>query len=94
MRKKSYICNRKSELIEKFKKTQDYIDICYMIDHVSDDNIRTDILIELGYEVVSTTTTKHSKAKQINIGRNGEIIIQIINKIEMVDIVRNVIVRK
>jgi hypothetical protein len=65
-----------------------------MIDHVSDDDIRTDILIELGYEVVSTITTKNNKAKNINIGRNGEIIIQIINKIEMVNIVRNIIVRK
>lgn len=94
MKKKSYICKCKSDLIENFKQTQDYIDICYMIDHVEDNEIRTDILIKLGYQVVSTITQKFHKAKHISIGRNNEIIIQIIDKIEIVDLVRNIIIRK
>jgi hypothetical protein len=38
-------------MIEKFKSSQDFIDISYMIDHVEDIKFRLSLLEELGYKL-------------------------------------------
>ena len=40
----------------EFMKTQDYIDISYMIDHIGDYELRVEMIEKLGYFVMSLKT--------------------------------------
>ncbi len=88
-----YICNMKYNLIDVFKKSQDYIDICYMIDHIQNTEIRVDLLKQLGYNIV-IFNNKIDNVKHITITKNGNIVIQITPKIKIIGISRFIIFNK
>lgn len=79
--------------INDFKKTQDYIDICYMIDHVPLIDTRLDVLKTLGYEVGVDVVKVDNGAKHIIIGKKGEIRMQVTNKYPNVNLANCVIVK-
>lgn len=62
----------KKDLFER-----DFRDICYFIDHVTDVNLRVDLLRSLGYKVGVNIVTNNSKEKEIVIGHRNEKRIQV-----------------
>ena len=68
----------KDKKIKSFKESQDYIDICYMIDHVSNPSIRNSCLEDLGYSIGLNLVTKDNKteSKDVIIGAKGEFRVQ------------------
>ena len=81
-----------SQRIEKFKKSQDYIDICYMIEHVKDDEVRLDVLQVLGYRIGLEVTKIDKGVKHIYIGKKNELRMQVTPKFKNVNIARSVII--
>ncbi len=57
-------------MIEKFKKSQDFIDICYMIDHVDDLQARISVLETLGYKVGISVVKDNNAVKDIVVAKN------------------------
>lgn len=83
-----------SKRIDKFKHTQDYIDICYMIEHVEDDEVRLDVLQCLGYKIGIDIIQIDNGVKNIYIGKKNEIRMQVTPKFKNVNIARCVIIEK
>ena len=79
-------------MIEKFKKSQDFIDISYMIDHVDDIDFRISLLEELGYKIGTSIVKEDLGVKHIIIGKKNEIRMQITPKFKNINIARCVII--
>ena len=79
-------------MIEKFKQSQDYIDICYMIEHINDIDILESVLIELGYKVGTEIVKDDLGVKHTIIGRKNELRMQITPKYKNINIARCVII--
>ena len=74
--------NKKLERkVKKFKSSQDYIDICYMIDHVREWKPRLDCLQKLGYRLgINILNNKEYNVKTLTIGKRNEIRMQVTPK--------------
>lgn len=73
----------------EFIKTQDYIDISYMIDHIDDYELRVEMIEKLGY-LVTSLKTENNSVKVIS--KHGKKIkMQITPKIGLIGIARFVI---
>lgn len=74
--------NKKLERkVKKFKSSQDYIDICYMIDHVREWKPRLDCLQKLGYRLgINILNNKKYNVKTLTIGKRNEIRMQVTPK--------------
>lgn len=81
-----------SKRIEKFKKSQDYIDICYMIDHVKEEETRIDILQVLGYKIGLDIVKIDKGVKNIYIGKKNDLRMQVTPKFKNVNIAQCVII--
>lgn len=81
-----------SKRIEKFKKSQDYIDICYMIEHVKDDEVRLDVLQVLGYKIGLDIVKIDKGVKNIYIGKKNDLRMQVTPKFKNVNIAQCVII--
>lgn len=81
-----------SKRIEKFKKSQDYIDICYMIDHVKEEETRIDVLQVLGYKIGLDIVKIDKGVKNIYIGKKNDLRIQVTPKFKNVNIAQCVII--
>lgn len=79
-------------MINKFKKSQDYIDISYMIDHVEDIDFRISLLQELGYRIGTSIVKDDLGVKSILLGKRNEIRMQITPKFKNINIARCVII--
>ena len=71
--------NDNQKIIDSFKQSQDYKDICYMIDHFSRTDIMISCLEDLGYKIGLDLVTSKDKPelKKIIIGKKNEIRVQI-----------------
>ena len=67
------------KIIKLFKRSQDYIDICYMVDHVSNKEVRLSCIEELNYKLGTNMMMEGNQMepKSVIIGRNGEFRVQI-----------------
>ena len=72
-----------SKRIEKFKKSQDYNDICYMIDHIKENETRIDVLQVLGYKIGFDV---------VKIGKKNDLRMQVTPKFKNVNIAQCVII--
>ena len=67
--------------LKRFKCSQDFIDICYMIDHVKEWKPRLDCLQKLGYRIgINILGDKNYNVKTISIGKRNEIRMQVTSK--------------
>ena len=74
----------------EFTKTQDYIDISYMVDHIDDYELRVELIEKLGY-CVTSLKSENDLVKVIS--KHGKkIIMQITPKIGLIEIARFVII--
>ena len=71
--------NNEQKIIKSFKKTQDYRDICYMIDHITMYDIMISCIEDLNYKIGLNILTSKEKGniKNITLGKKGEIRIQL-----------------
>lgn len=74
----------------EFMKTQDYIDISYMIDHIGDYELRVEMIEKLGYFVTSLKTENDAVKVISKYGK--KIKMQITPKIGLFEIARFVII--
>ena len=81
-----------SKRIENFKKSQDYIDICYMIDHVKEEETRIDVLQVLGYKIGLDIVKIDKGVKNIYIGKKNDLRMQVTPKFKNVNIAQCVII--
>lgn len=81
-----------SKRIEKFKKSQDYIDICYMIDHVKEEETRIDVLQVLGYKIGLDIVKIDKGVKNIYVGKKNDLRMQVTPKFKNVNIAQCVII--
>ena len=79
-------------MIEKFKSSQDFIDISYMIDHVEDIKFRLSLLEELGYKLGASIVKTDLGVKHISIGKKNEIRMQVTPKYKNINIATCVVV--
>lgn len=79
--------------IEKFKKTQDFIDISYMIDHVKLISTRLDVLQQLGYTIGVNIVVNDLGVKTVTKGKKGEIRMQVTPKESHANIAKCVIIK-
>lgn len=76
-------------MIETFKQSQDFADISYMIDHISDIDARIDVLTKLGYRIGVSIIKPHHTVKNIVVGKNKkEVRMQITPKIGNINIAK------
>ena len=70
---KNYYMSQKSQL-EKFRESNHYKDICYLIDHIANQDVLNSCAEELGYSVGIDIFSKEVKpmVKQILVGKNKE----------------------
>lgn len=70
---------KEQNLIKSFKRSQDYKDICYMIDHVENKEVRLSCIEELNYKIGTDMMIKETQKgpKSVIIGRNGEFRVQV-----------------
>lgn len=83
-----------SKRIEKFKTSQDYIDICYMIDHVKEYDVRANVLESLGYKIGFDIIKIDKGVKNIYLGKKNEIRMQVTPKFKNINIAKCVIIDK
>ena len=83
-----------STKIENFKKTQDYIDITYMIKHVLDENARINVLETLGYKIGVDIIKNDDKIGKIIIGKRKELRMQVTQKQKGLNFAKCVIIEK
>lgn len=81
-------------MIEKFKHTQDYIDICYMIDHIKNIDIRISVLKELGYTIGLLISKENITVKNIIIDKQKNLRIQVTPKYRGLNMAHCVIIKK
>lgn len=82
----------KKNIINLCMNSQDYRDICYMIDMVEDTEVRVDVIKKLGYSVKLVNFDNGLKSI-IKTSRN-ELLIQITPKIPLINKTRCVIFKK
>lgn len=88
-----YLCiENKMDMIERFKNSQDFIDISYMIDHVNDIEFRISLLEGLGYRVGTSIVKTDLGVKHIVLGKKNEIRMQVTPKCKNLNIARCVII--
>ena len=63
--------------IEEFKKSQDYIDICYMVAHVKEENVREDVIKSLGYRIGLDFVKSDSPPTTVIKGKKNDFRVQI-----------------
>lgn len=80
------------KILDKFKSSQDYIDISYMIDHVRDISVRTSVLQQLGYKVGTLIMKSDLGIKSLTIDKQHKIRMQISNKYKNINIAHCVII--
>lgn len=70
---------KQKKLIRTFKRSQDYRDICYMIDHVENTEVLLSCIEGLNYKLGTNMMMKENKRdpKSVIIGTNGEFRVQI-----------------
>lgn len=71
-----------TKTINRFKKSQDYKDICYMVDHVVREDVRLSCIESLNYKVGLNILMPNNDPgiKGIILGKDGEIRMQITPK--------------
>lgn len=79
-------------MIDKFKNSQDFIDISYMIDHVKNIDFRISLLQDLGYVIGTSIVKSDFGEKHIMIGKRKEIRMQITPKYKNINIARCVVI--
>lgn len=79
-------------MIDKFKQSQDYIDISYFIDHVSDIDFRLSLLEELGYNIGTAIVKGDFGEKNIVIGKRNEIRMQVTPKYKNINIAKCIVI--
>ena len=79
-------------MIERFKKSQDFIDISYMIDHVKDIDFRISLIKELGYNIGTSIVKEDLGEKSVVIGKRNDIRMQITPKFKNVNIAQCVVI--
>lgn len=80
------------KIIDKFKSSQDYIDISYMVDHISDINVRISVLEQLGYKIGTIITNDYLGSKSVFLDKRNCIRMQITTKFKNLNIAKCVIV--
>ena len=85
-----YFCAMK--LIEKFKSSQDFIDICYMIDHISDIEVRISVLEQLGYKIGTLVVNDYLGSKRVFVDKRKMIRMQITSKFKNINLAKCVII--
>lgn len=80
-------------MVEKFKQSQDYIDISYFIDHVDDINFRLSLIEELGYTIGTSIVTNNLGVKNIFIDKRNNIRMQVTPKYKNINIAKCVIIK-
>lgn len=83
-----------SKRIKKFKTTQDYIDITYMIRHVLDENTRINVLETLGYKIGIDVVKGNNNIGDIIIGKKNELRMQVTQKQKGLNFAKCVIIEK
>ena len=83
---KQDVSKKENKKIHKFKTSQDYKDICYMIDHVNDISVRLDVLEKLGYHIGTDIVKNDLGVKNILIGKRNEIRIQVTPKYKNINV--------
>lgn len=79
-------------MINQFKSTRDYRDICYLVDHVTNVKIRISLLKELGYSIGLAIPNNKSRVKDVVIGKQGELRMQVTSKYKGVNLAHCVII--
>ena len=79
---------------DEFRETQDYKDICYMIDHVDDLNARISVLQELGYRIGVNVIKPWNMLKSILIGKDKKFRVQITPRVGNLNFAQCVIIDK
>lgn len=79
---------------ELLHKSRDYIDICYMIDHVKEYDVLIDVLTKLGYKVVPLIIRNENRVKNITIDKRNNFRIQITPKYKNINIAQSVLIKK
>lgn len=77
--------------IPQIQQSQDYKDICYVVDHVEDFEIRVDILKKLGYQIA---ISKHFHSIKDIIIQGNKIKIAISPPIYPIMVMRYAIIKK
>lgn len=73
------MADKEQKLVASFKKTDDYRDICYMVDHVRDIEVRLSCLEALKYRLGLNLAIKDTRKeiKSVTIGKKGEFRVQV-----------------
>lgn len=72
--------------------SQDYCDICYMIDMIKDTEIRVDVIKKLGYKI--KLVNFDNGLKSVTKTSKNEILIQITSKLPIINKTRCVVLKK
>lgn len=81
-------------MIEQFKRSQDYKDICYMIDHIPYITTRLKTLEELGYDIGLSIVKNNTTEKFIEIGKKNDIRMQVTPKDKYTNIAKCIIIKR
>lgn len=82
----------KKDIINLCANSQDYRDICYMVDMIEDTEIRVDVIKRLGYKIKSSNLDNNLKS--IYSTKKNELMIQITPKLPIINKTRCVIFNK
>ena len=66
--------------IQNFIQSQDYKDISYMIKHVNEEDVRIDVLKQLGYHIGIDIIKNDQGVYNVQIGKRNEIRMQVTPK--------------
>ncbi len=80
------------KLIDKFKNSQDYIDISYMIDHISNIDVRISVLEQLGYKIGTIIVNDYLGLKNVYVDKRKCIRMQITTKFKNLNLAKCVII--
>ena len=80
------------KLIDKFKNSQDYIDISYMVDHISNIDVRISVLEQLGYKIGTIIVNDYLGLKNVYVDKRKWIRMQITTKFKNLNLAKCVII--
>ena len=80
------------KLIDKFKNSQDYIDISYMVDHISNIDVRISVLEQLGYKIGTIIVNDYLGLKNVYVDKRKCIWMQITTKFKNLNLAKCVII--
>lgn len=71
--------SQKEKIIKSFKESQDYKDLCYMVDHIPAQDIMISCVEDLHYKIGLNilTSKRKNNIKDIILGGKGEIRMQL-----------------